>query len=588
MTGAGGTMFRKLLLAGLLLILVTVGVLDFLVTRYTTTRETLAVEMQLAGQARILSSELERVPAPGLAAWVREAAARSTRRITVIDPAGAVLGDSEANPATMENHATRPEFREALSGRQGVSVRRSATLSHDLLYLAVPVLIEGRLGYALRLAVPLEHVSQAVAEVRRRIFQASLAAALCALAIAFLFSRSLSRRIRQVQAFADGLANEQFSGSLPAGPRDELGDLARSLNHMAGQLRDLVERLRLESARREAILAGMVEGVLAVDHELCVTFCNQAFARVVGARHPVTARLPVLEVVRDPAFLDMLAGVLAKGEVRKQHLQLTAAEGRSFEIQAAPLESHGQRGAIVILHDVTDLERLERVRRDFVANVSHELRTPLAAIQGYTETLLDGALEDRENNRKFLEIIKSHTIRLNHIASDLLSLSELESGERGGPLETVSIRDAVESAVRNVEAEARLRSVTIHQGEVSDVWVRGSGLRLEQALVNLLDNAVKFNHPGGEVRIEASRSDDAKVRITVSDNGIGIPSEDLPRVFERFYRVDKSRSREVGGTGLGLAIVKHAIESMGGSVSAESQLGKGSKFTLSMPGTQNL
>jgi two-component system phosphate regulon sensor histidine kinase PhoR len=223
------------------------------------------------------------------------------------------------------------------------------------------------------------------------------------------------------------------------------------------------------------------------------------------------------------------------------------------------------------------------VRKDFVANVSHELRTPLTAIRGYTETLLEGALEDQENNRKFLEIIKNHAIRLNSIASDLLALSELESGKATPEQAPVSVQAAVEAALRSVEAEARSRRVKLIRGRVEDVAVLGERVRLEQALVNLLTNAVKFNRPDGEVRVEVTRTKDDQVSVTIADNGIGIPSTDLPRLFERFYRVDKARSREVGGTGLGLSIVKHIVERMHGRVTVESQLGKGSVFTILFP-----
>jgi two-component system phosphate regulon sensor histidine kinase PhoR len=401
--------------------------------------------------------------------------------------------------------------------------------------------------------------------------------------VAYVWSRALSRRIGRAQKFAEGLVHARFPEPLPLGPSDELGALARSLNSMAEQLQDTLERLRLESARRDAILSGMVEGVLAVDHELCIMFCNQAFARAVGTQYPVQERLPVLEAMRNPIFLELLTKVLVTGEAQKGRLQLAVAEGHSFEVQAAPLDLRSGRGALAILHDVTDLERLERVRRDFVANVSHELRTPLAAIQGYAETLLDGALEDPANNRRFLEVIKAHAIRLNHISSDLLALSELESGVDAMPTEVVPLGELIDAAVHTVESEARLRNVTIHSGGATDRCVVAHRLRLEQVLVNLLDNAVKFNRPGGEVWIEFGENRDGMLRIAVADNGIGIPSEDLPRIFERFYRVDKARSREVGGTGLGLSIVKHAVERMGGKLAVESQLGRGSKFTILLP-----
>jgi two-component system phosphate regulon sensor histidine kinase PhoR len=357
---------------------------------------------------------------------------------------------------------------------------------------------------------------------------------------------------------------------------------------MAAQLEDLIDKLTLESGRREAILASMMEGVLAVDQELRVTFCNGAFARAIGARLPLPEGLPVLELVRDPTLLDLLSRALVANETIQQRLQLVAAGSRSFEVQAAPLAAGSRRGAIAILHDVTELERLERIRKDFVANVSHELRTPLTAIRGYAETLLDGALEDPENNRRFVEIIRAHAIRLNNIASDLLVLSELESGQPAAEPERVSVRAALEAALRTVESEARVRGVTLRAGRIEDVEVLGQKIRLEQALLNLLDNAVKFNRPGGEVVVEIARTPDGQANITISDSGIGIPSEDLPRIFERFYRVDQTRSREVGGTGLGLSIVKHVIERMRGTITAESQLGKGSRFTVLLPTLPNV
>jgi two-component system phosphate regulon sensor histidine kinase PhoR len=298
---------------------------------------------------------------------------------------------------------------------------------------------------------------------------------------------------------------------------------------------------------------------------------------------PVPERLPLVELVRDPEMLDLLAGVLDSGGTLTRRLRIPAANDRSFEIQAAPLGAQPRRGAIAVLHDITELERLERVRKDFVANVSHELRTPLAAIQGYTETLLDGAIEDRENNRKFLEVVHAQAVRLNRIAADLLILSQLESGKPAAPEQTVSIREAIEAAIRAVEPAAQLRRVNVLRGRIEDVQTLGSQIGVEQALVNLLDNAVKFNRPGGEVRAEVWRTPEGQARITVADSGIGIPSGDLSRIFERFYRVDKSRSREMGGTGLGLSIVKHAIERMNGRVTVESQLGKGSTFTIFLP-----
>ncbi len=417
---------------------------------------------------------------------------------------------------------------------------------------------------------------------RWRMTAVTAAVTLLALGGTFLFSRHLRRRIERLRGVAEGIANGPVE-NVQSEAHDELGALAESLGRVAAQVNALVDRVRLEGARRDAILTGMVEGVLAVDKEMHVTFCNAAFATAFGGYGPVPAGLPVLRLVRDPDFLEMLRTVAASGESLKRRMHLTGADGRSFEVQAAPLAGASSSGAMAILHDITDLERLERVRKDFVANVSHELRTPLTAIRGYAETLLDGALDDPAHRRRFVEIIQLHAIRLNNIASDLLTLSELESGRPPLAPGKLSVLATLEAAMRTVESEAAMRQVHLGWGTVEDLQVMGNKIKLEQAFVNLLDNAVKFNRGSGEVWVEASRISPGKVAITIADSGIGIPSEDLPRIFERFYRVDKARSREVGGTGLGLSIVKHVIEQMAGIVSVESQLGKGSRFTVVLP-----
>ncbi len=574
--------FRKLLGSAFALIAITLLVLDFYLTSHAARQQVESVERRLALAAQILAGELTGVAPERFEQWAGTAKARAQARITVIDPQGVVLADSDHDPETMENHAARPEVRQAAQGQIGSTIRRSATLRRDLCYVAIPLSSIGRPGAALRLAVPLEELDASIRAVRWRILTASAVAALVALLIAYAVSRRFTRRIGRLQSFAEGLAESRFAETLTPDANDEVGSLARSLNGMAAQLRDLVDKLSLESARREVILASMVEGVLAVDSELRVTFCNQSFAQAVGAHCPLHEKLPLLELVRDPDLLDLLTRVVVSLQPVKQRLELPAAAGRVFEIQVGPLTPPSRRGAIAVLHDITELERLERIRKDFVANVSHELRTPLTAILGYTETLLDGALEDKQSSRKFLEIIKSHSERLNSIASDLLTLSDLESGRRT-PAETVPLGAAIDGALRAIEAGALTRGVNLVRCELEDAEILGARLRLEQALVNLLDNAVKFNRPGGEVRVAAVRTPDSKIRITIADTGIGIPSQDLPRLFERFYRVDKGRSRSLGGTGLGLSIVKHAIEGMNGTVAVESELGKGSTFTVVLP-----
>jgi two-component system, OmpR family, phosphate regulon sensor histidine kinase PhoR len=357
---------------------------------------------------------------------------------------------------------------------------------------------------------------------------------------------------------------------------------ARSSSEIAaGRLQEAVDNLQRESSRLEAILGSMVEGVVAVDPQLHVTFLNRAFANAMEVRLPLTPRTPLVAIVRDHELLEMFTSVFASGEPIQRRLTLSAMGARTFAVQVTPLAGAPTRGAIGMFYDITEIERLERVRKDFVANVSHELRTPLAAISGYAETLLEGGLEDPENSRRFAEIILNKARQLANIVSDLLVLSTLEGGKPPAP-EPVSLRDSISSALRTVEPVAKSRGINLVFHNGGDLQVLGYEIRLEQVWVNLLDNAIKFNRPDGEVKVEMQRQGSRAV-VRVFDNGLGIPSRDLPRIFERFYRVDKARSRATGGTGLGLAIVKHAVEQMGGSVSVESRLGHGSVFTVNLP-----
>ena len=411
---------------------------------------------------------------------------------------------------------------------------------------------------------------------------AGVAIALMAVCVAWALAQRLAHRINLLTTFVDGVLDQKGPRQQLIHGDDELGELTRSLSRMTPQIAELVNKLSMELTRREAVLASMTEAVLAVDAQMNVTFCNHSFQQAVGDHGPAQGA-PLIRMVRDPDLLRVLKQVMDAGEPVRRRVQLTGPEGLSFEVNASPLANSMSRGAIAILHDVTPQERLERVKRDFIANVSHEFRTPLATIRGYAETLLDGGLEDLENRRKFVEIIQANGIRLNNIAADLLTLSDLEAGRPEPEPGPIVVSDAVLSAMHAVEPAARLRGLSLHAGSVPDAVILGYGIRFEQALLNLLDNAVKFNRENGEVGVEVFRRPENKIEVCIWDTGVGIPPLDLSRIFERFYRVDKARSREVGGTGLGLSIVKHAIEQMNGAIAVTSTLGKGSRFTITLP-----
>jgi two-component system phosphate regulon sensor histidine kinase PhoR len=574
--------FRKLLLAAALLIAVTLATADVLLTRYTAERERSLVRQQMAQSLGLLAPVLASLAPPNIQQWADDSDAKLGARVTVIDSAGVVLADSRHDPETMENHRARPEVGDALSGHAGSAIRRSATLDVDFLYYAAPVSLPGGSRAVLRLAIPLQQVAASIAAVRLLILRASGFAALLALALAYVIARNVTGRVRRIETYATELVNADYSGTLSVEADDELGSVARSLRAMADDFRQMLARIAQESGRREAILSGMVEGVLAVDRNLRITFFNQAFARAVHARTQSPEGLSVLQVVRDPELRKLLSQTIASQTPARERLAPLNADGHIFEVLAAPLTEQGSTGAIATFHDITEIERLERVRKDFVANISHELRTPLAAIHGYAETLLDGALEDAANNRKFLEIIAAHTMRLTNLASDLLMLSEIEAERIPIPGERLSAIELAQSVLEMVEPQARERHVHTSLGDTEDLYVMGQKARLERALANVLLNGINYNHAGGEVRIDIRRVGDS-VQISVTDDGIGISPLEMPRIFERFYRVDKARSRQTGGTGLGLSIVRNTVERAGGSVNVVSQLGKGSVFTLNLP-----
>ncbi len=405
-----------------------------------------------------------------------------------------------------------------------------------------------------------------------------------AISLAFTYVLALRWSIptRRFEEFIAAVPAQEIA--LPDDGPPELNSLSRAMKAMAERVRHVVEQANDESARRETILACMAEGVLAVDKDLRVIFCNDAFAQAFSTRSPAVPGLSLYELVREPLLQQILGRVLKAGHPETDRFQLPSAAGRWFEARALPFGSAARQGAIIVLHDITDIQRQEQMRKDFVADVSHELRTPLTAIRGYAETLLDGALEDREHSHRFVEVILSHSIRLNQIASDLLILSELDSDTAPAlDPERISLPDVVRSAIDTVARAAAERRVIIEFTGAEGCSVFGYRHRLEQVLINLLDNAVKFNRADGQVTIECVPLPDSQVRISVADSGLGIPIDDTKRIFERFYRVDKARTRPTGGTGLGLPIVKEVVSRMGGTITVESQLGRGSRFTVIMP-----
>jgi two-component system phosphate regulon sensor histidine kinase PhoR len=437
---------------------------------------------------------------------------------------------------------------------------------------------------ALRLGVPVAAADPLSAAMRQVMLVSGLMAVAVAFAIGLFVARRVTRPVVQMQAIARRMSEGDFAVHVPVRSPDEIGALGRALNVMAGRLRDKIRDLEQEQAKATAILDGMVEGVIAVDGHNLILLMNER-ARAIFALGPtqVSGR-PFLEVIRNADLHEVLRQSRTEDGVSRRELRLSTPVERRLQVNAVRLALNGDEvGVVMVLHDVTELRRLEQVRTEFVANVSHELRTPLTAIQGYLETLLGGALEEPEHARKFLEIAFRHTERLGRLLNDLTDLSNIELGKVSLRLYPVSLVDVVDSVLAIIKPRAELGAVTLSSDVARDLpMVRADHDRLAQILINLVDNAVKYTPRGQEVSVRARLEGARMVAVSVVDTGVGIPRADLPRVTERFYRVDKARSRELGGTGLGLAIVKHLVLAHGGELAIASEPGRGTEVTFTL------
>ncbi len=514
---------------------------------------------------------------------VRTIGAQINTRLTVIRADGVVVADSEEDPARMDNHADREEVLDARLEGSGRSIRYSDTLHIRMMYVALPVRTGASLQGFVRAALPLTAVEERLKRVRLVVALGALIGVAGALVLGFLIARRVTGPLTSMTRVADAIADGDYTQRSYAGTRDELGRLAAALNRMADQLHERMERITADRNEVLAILASMVEGVIAVDHDERVVHMNAAAGEILGAAPDASIGKPIWEVTRLPVVtetigkaLETAAGVTAEA---------TLADDRVVEMQAAPLRDAGGRlsGAVVVLHDVTRLRRLETVRRDFVANVSHELKTPLTAIRGLVETLLDDEAMGTATRRRFLTKLRDQSARLSALTADLLALSQLESRDEAFELKADDVRPPVEEAVRQFAALSEQKEVTLAATlPDSPVVVLCEPDAVRRLAENLLDNAVKYTPAGGRVEVRLTTQDDEAV-LEVADTGIGIEPRDQARIFERFYRVDTARSRELGGTGLGLSIVKHIVQAHGGTVSVESAPGRGSTFRVRLP-----
>ena len=552
----------------------------------------------IAFDLRPLLTTSRSLPAtPLLQTIVRELSRRALARVTLVDSTGRVLADSAVSDrdlATIENHRTRPEIEQAIATGSGTDLRASHTTGDRTLYRAVRLNEQGTTSSPLylRLGLPMTALEQELAKLKRNLTIAFGSAFLIAVGLSIWLARSLTKPLSDMATAARQLAAGDHSVRIQTRSRDEVGLLANTLNHMTDELRSKIEELSEDRAQLLAMLTSMVEGVMVLDYKGRILQVNPALERMFGVTRAETRGRQFAEVFGHPELNALVSTVLATRTGQEDEIILTPS-GRCLDVEASVAggEQDNEACAVLVFHDITELRRLENIRKDFVANVSHELRTPLTSIKGYVEALLDGGKDDPATSVRFLDIILKQSDRLNLILEDLLQLSKIESGQVQFKQEPLHLGSVVERTIAMIKPLADKKQHRLSAQIAPNLpLITGDEERLVQVLANLLDNAIKYTPEGGQITVAARRMPLAQadvrrnsVELTVTDTGIGIPEQDRPRVFERFYRVDKARSRELGGTGLGLAIVRHIVEGHGGQIWVEGNMPTGSRFVVRLP-----
>ena len=597
------SLISRYLPAFLLLLAGTVLLFSVFITRSMSNTLTAMYHANIARTADLVGAVLfSRDDAPDFEKMTNRFAFREMSvRLSIIRPDGVVAADSHYDISLLDNHADRPEVRRALAGTPTYSVRRSDTLKLDMLYYALPVLQSGEIAWVIRTSVPMQDITA----VRRTIRSSVSVIGLIILSIASIFSLLIHRRtsepLERIRIAANHYAKGELEYPLTIDGPPGIRDMAEDMRSMA---RELITRINLMTRQRnelEAVFSSMVEAVLVLDENLVIKAINPAACSLAGYPREEALNRLLIEVFRNSELRDFAADILSErqpmereivfsmpvvtgkpvhGGRRERFLQVHGSIFKKGNLGQIDTVSHYR--ILLVLHDISELKRLEQIRKDFVANVSHELKTPITSLKGYVETLLDGAIDEKETAVEFLRVVASQTERINAIVSDLLSLSRLEQGGAALETEDVPIRGMVESALRVCRRKAEERNIRLELVCPDDIMIHVNSLLIEQALVNLVDNAIKYSENDARVMVRVEKRDGI-LSVAVEDSGCGIPEKDIPRLFERFYRVDRARSRELGGTGLGLAIVKHIAWAHKGDVSVESAEGAGSVFTISIP-----
>jgi len=521
--------------------------------------------------------------------------ASADARVTYIRGDGKVLGDSDHDVETMENHLMRKEVVEAReTGTVGSDIRYSTTVQRNMLYVVVPVKAGGSgpiQGYV-RLAMSLEEVEASIRQVWYGVLLGLLTVFLIAGLISYRVAYGITRPIEMITRVAQQITNMNYKARVHVRKKDEIGQLGQAINRMADSLQLQMNRILEDESRLKSVMENMISGVMMVDRDGKIVLLNRSGEDILGFSAQELLGKKFDEAKQQFEFTQLIQECIDLREHIRDEMIFYYPSERILEINVSPI-SHAEdewAGILIVLHDITAVRRLERMRSEFVANVSHELKTPIAAVKGFAETLLAGALNDKDTAKSFLQIIFDESERLNRLIGDILELSKIESKRIPLQFSPIALHSFVSNCLHVTNAEARKKSIELEMQVDENLYMEADEDRLRQILINLLSNGINYTPEGGKVKIkveslpgEGESAEDERIRMTISDTGIGIPKKDLPRIFERFYRVDKARSRSSGGTGLGLSIVKHLVELHKGTIRVESEVGVGSKFIIELP-----
>lgn len=583
-------MQKKIFAYIMLVLLITLIISSFFTARTIKNLNLSQIEGKLEAEtyilSKMLSEDIQLDNIEHIKTVIREVSDRLDIRITVIDKYGKVIGETSYDPSLMENHLQRPEIQDALHGGLGKEIRFSSTMNIDFLYIAQPIYKDENIIGIVRLSTPLKEIDGVMRSINSNLIIALIPGLLLSLLLVYIITVSIARPIKEIKNAAVDITKGKLDSSINIIRNDEIGELAKAIDFMAASLRDKINSIKDKNTKMEAILSSVVNGIIAVDSNENILFINPIAQEMLNITETDIVGKHMLRVIRNNKIDNIIKDILKNKSFEESEITINYPSEKIFRLYSNAIkypESDRIIGLIIIIQDITEIKNLEKMRSEFVANVSHELKTPLTSIKGFVETLKAGAIEDNEAAVRFLNIIEDEANRLNRLISDILSLSEIENKKSMPRNEIIDTQEKIIEIVSLLQNQAVHKNISLNAKIDADVSkLKGDTDQFKQMLINLVDNALKYTPEGGAIEVAAYNLKN-NVVIRIKDNGIGIPKEYIPRLFERFYRVDKARSRNVGGTGLGLAIVKHIILQFKGKIEVQSEVGKGTEFILSIP-----